>query len=143
MRMPKSVIKCIRCHFGYTIHNTHVIDNSAIPEVKSYSDLGVMRSSSNDSLEHISYAVKRARRLSDLILCSFASRDTAFLMQIFQLYEKSILMYVRFPIMVALAKISIHADIESVQRRFTKRLQGLSNLALLFSSFTPLGVIVY
>ena len=68
MRMPISVIKCIRCHFGNNNpHYTYMICNSAAPEVKSYTDLGVIRSSSNDSLEHISLVVKRARRLSGLI----------------------------------------------------------------------------
>ena len=52
-----------------------MIGNSAVPKVKSYLDLGVMRSSLNDLLEHTSHAVKRARRLSDLILRSFAPRD--------------------------------------------------------------------
>ena len=87
-------------------------DNSAVPEVKSYLDLNIIRSSSNDSLEHISQVIKRARRLSGLILHSFASRDTAFPLQIFQLYVKAILMYI-FPSSLSWQRY-LHADIESV-----------------------------
>ena len=61
-----------------------MIGNSAVPEVKSYLDLGVIRFSSN-AIEHISHAIKRASRLFGLILRSFTSRDTAFLMRTFQL----------------------------------------------------------
>ena len=71
----------------------NIIGNSAVSEVKSYSDISVRRSSSNDLLEYICHAVKRARKLSDLILRSFTFSDTAFRMQIYQLYIKPILMY--------------------------------------------------
>ena len=79
----------------------YMIGNSAVPYVKS----NFVRSSSNDSPELIGHAVKRARRLSGLILRSFASRDTAFFKQIFKLYIKPFT-NVRFPIKVALAKTS-------------------------------------
>ena len=45
IRMPISVIKCIRCHFGNNNpHYTYTISNSVVPEVKSYLDIGVIRS---------------------------------------------------------------------------------------------------
>ena len=54
MKLPISIIKCIRYHFGNIISRyTYMIDNSVVPEVKLHSDLGVKRSSSNDSLKHI------------------------------------------------------------------------------------------
>ena len=43
MRMPISVIKFIRCHFGNSNpHYTYIIGNSAVSEVKLYSDLGTV-----------------------------------------------------------------------------------------------------
>lgn len=40
MRMPITVMQCIRCHFGNkNPHYPCMIDNFAVPEVKSYPDL--------------------------------------------------------------------------------------------------------
>ena len=93
--MPISVIKCIRCHFGNNNpHYVYMKGNSAVPEVKSFSDLGIIRYFSNDSLEHISNAIKRTRSLTIWFNFTFVYnyKDTAFLMQIFQLFVKPILM---------------------------------------------------
>ena len=121
--MLKSVIRCIGCHFGNTNPNyTYMIGNYMIPKVKSYSHIGVIRSSSNDSLEYTSHAVKRARRQAGLILRLFTSRFTAFPMQIFQLYVKPILMYtspLRSP-----WQGYIRADKEFIQKRFTNICKG-------------------
>ena len=59
MKMLISVIKRVRCHFrNKNPHCTYMIGYSAVSEIKSYSDFGTIRSSSNDSLEYISHAVK-------------------------------------------------------------------------------------
>ena len=115
MRMLVSVIQCIRCHFGNNkLHYTYMIGKSAVPGVKSYLDLGVIRSSLNDSLEHISHAIKRARRLSGFWFYVRLLLGIPHSHAELSIYVKPILMYTS-PSWLPWQRY-LHADIESAQR---------------------------
>jgi len=90
-------------------------------------DLGVLIDSNLSFVEHINHVVAKAHARSCLIHKCFLSRDTSTLVRAFITYVRPLLEYCSC-VWSPHFKNSIY-KVESVQRNFTKRLRGLSNLS--------------
>ena len=90
-------------------------------------DLGVIISHDLKSHNHIEYIVKKASRVSNLILRSFSSRRTDILLKAFLVYARPLLEYAT-PAWNPYLLGDIR-KIEKVQRRFTKRIVKDKNMS--------------
>jgi len=97
-----------------------------LPVVNSVKYLGVIIDSHLTSTHHIDQIVARSFTRANLIHKCFVSRDTASLTRAFIVYVRPLLEYAS-PVWSPhhVGKI---IQIESVQRRFTKRLPGLKHV---------------
>ncbi len=112
--------KAISNNFSYSLNNFKI---GVVSEV---SDLGVIIDSNLKFSNHINKIVSKAHVRANLILRCFHSRNTASLIKAFTTYARPLLEYcstVWSPFL-----IKDITSIESVQRRFTKRLPGYYNL---------------
>ena len=94
-----------------------------MPVVEHTRDLGIIVT--ND-LSPIAVIVAQAHKRAGAILRAFSSRDICLLMRAFLVYVQPIVEY--NSIIWSPATIRDIDSLESVQRRFTKRLPGLKNL---------------
>ena len=102
------------------------IGNTALPSVDSITDLGVTYDTKLMFMPHFDKAVFKAALRAKLILKCFCSRDPSLLSMAFCTFVRPTLEYcgtIWNPY-----NICDISKIESVQRRFTKRLNGLKNL---------------
>jgi len=127
-----SIKKCNVLHIGKNRQiNSAVeffhINNDVLPNIETVVDLGVTIDAGLKFSEHINKMVGKALTMgSKLLMKCFLSRDTATLLKAFKVYIRPILEYcssVWSPHLI----MDIE-QIESVQRRFTKRLRGLWNV---------------
>jgi len=88
-------------------------------------DLGIVVSGDLSPTLHINDIVAKAHRRANLILRAFESRDVSLLLRAFLVYVRPLVEY-NFVIWSPSTMKDISA-LESVQRRFTKRLHGLKN----------------
>ena len=102
-----------------------LIDGSAVSVTKCVRDLGVLVDCDLKFTEHISSVTSRGHSRANLILKCFASRDHGTLLRSFTTYVRPLLEYAS-PVWSPSTKGAI-SKIESVQRRFTKRMPGLSS----------------
>ena len=122
--MAKLTISYNKCSIMY-VGNTDcelsmLLNSNALPVVNEVKDLGVFVDSHLTFHSHVDNIVARAFTRSNLILKCFVSRDVNTLMRAFTVYARSILEYASClwsPYQVGQIK-----QVESVQRRFTKRL---------------------
>jgi len=103
------------------------INNTALEHVLNFTDLGVIVDSSLSFETHINSFCTKARQRSDLILKCFTSRDPFLLIRAFTTYVRPLLEYASA--VWSPSKIHLIDKLESVQRRFTKRLKGLSHMS--------------
>jgi len=103
------------------------INNTALPSVDSVTDLGVTYNRKLMFRPHIDNIVSKAALRAKLILKCFCSRDPSLLTRAFCTFVRPILEYCS-TIWNPCFKGDI-SKIESVQRRFTKRLSGMYNLS--------------
>jgi hypothetical protein len=104
-----------------------VLNGNVIQKVESLRDLGVIVSCNLKFSDHINKIVCRAHARANLIHKCFVSRDTATLVFAFTTYVRPLLEYascVWSPQTIGLIK-----KVESVQRRFTKRLPNMKHLS--------------
>jgi hypothetical protein len=123
-----SITKCAVLHIGWQNENcVYNINNVDLPNVDSISDLGVTMDSDLKFSKHINVVVCKANQRSSLILRCFKSRDPAVLSRAFTVYVRPLLEYcsqVWSPCYVTDVR-----KVESVQRRFTRRLVGMQTLS--------------
>ena len=128
-QLKVSTPKCGVLHIANRISTntcTYSMDNSRLPSHKVMRDLGVEVDERVKFSAHINKIVRNASIRSALILKCFQSRDAATLVRAFKTYVRPILEYnsqIWNPHYVR----DIRA-IESVQRRFSKKLWGTRNL---------------
>ena len=92
-------------------------------------DLGVTIDSHLDFYDHIAVITRKAHQRANLILRCFLSRETVSLVKAFTVYVRPLL---EFNSSIWSPRFIQDIDcVEVVQRRFTKRLPGLSNLSYL------------
>lgn len=126
-QLPISFHKCSILHLGRTNNcHSYEISNVKLPNVKLITDLGVTVDSNLRFARHYRSIVNRAQHRAYLILHCFASREPIMLFRAFTVYVRPLLEYCS-PVWAPVYKSDIDL-IERVQRRFTKRLSGLSNL---------------
>jgi len=101
--------------------------SNTVSNVSCVRDLGVLIDSNLSFAEHISHIVAKAHARACLIHKCFLSRDTSTLVRAFITYVRPLLEYCSC-VWSPHLKNSIY-KIESVQRKFTKRLRGLSKLS--------------
>ena len=123
-----SLSKCTVLHLGRTNPApSYSINQLELKPSSEALDLGVTMDSVLSFSIHIKNLVSKARQRSFLILRTFISRDPALLTKAFLTYVRPLLEYAS-PIWSPSYSTYI-ALIENVQRSFTKRLFGLSNLS--------------
>ena len=119
--------KCFMTQIG--IHNgcySYSLCNSPITTRSEISDLGVIVDSNLNFTSHINSIVSKAHVRANLILRSFQSKRDQSLIKAFNTYVRPLLEYCS-SVWSPLFKKDI-IKIESVQRRFTKRLPGYKHL---------------
>ena len=120
--------KCAILHIGPMATDcTFTIDNCAVENVKSFRDLGVLVDSELSFVTHICNIVAKGHARACLIHKCFLSKDTSTLVRAFTTYVRPLLEYCS-SVWSPYLKRDIN-KIESVQRKFTKRLKGLSNIS--------------
>ena len=102
------------------------LEDKIISEVNQCMDLGLLVDNTLQFTNHIDKMVVKAHRCANLILRCFQSRNRDSLLAGFKAYVRSTVEYNSVVWSPHLIK-DIEA-VEKVQRRFTKRLPGLSNL---------------
>jgi len=122
-----SVGKCAVLHLGKnnSLHS-YSINAVVLPSVTEIRDLGVMMDSKLSFSAHYSLIVCKAHQRACLILRCFKSRDPVILFRAFTVYVRPLLEYCS-PVWSPGYKTDIFR-IESVQKRFTKRLNGCQDL---------------
>ena len=113
---------------GTTSRFAYKIDGVTIPRVNSFKDLGVTIDSSLSFDSHINQMCTKANQRAALILKCFTSRDPELLIRAFIVFVRPMLEYASS--VWSPYKVSFIDKVESVQRRFTKRLLGLSKLKI-------------
>ena len=122
--------KCARLTVGGRTLPTQVdytVSDHLIQNVNEHRDLGIYVDHTVKFKTHIHHVVAKARRRASLILKCFTSRDPRLLMRAFITYVRPVLEYassIWSPTAVGLIDL-----LESVQRRFTKRLPGYYTLS--------------
>lgn len=133
-QLPISETKCFALHLS-PIHsispliNNHIylINSNPLKTVASPRDLGVIVDTHLAFSKHISSIASAAHRRASLLLRCFCTKDYEVLMRAFNTYVRPLLEYCS-PVWSPHLLQDIRA-LESVQRRFTKRLRGMSSLS--------------
>ena len=119
--------KCFLMYVGNTRCNENLFLNvNMLPVVDRVKDLGIVMDSHLTFTHHMDQIVARAFTRANLIHKCFVSRDTATLTRAIIVYVRPLLEY-GSPVWSPHHSGKI-IQIESVQRRFTKRLPGLKNV---------------
>ena len=121
-----NLTKCKVIHFGCTNFN-YYINNTLLSVSQCEKILGVCIDNDLSFKTHIFAIVKKARQTCNLMLNAFAGVDIHVLVSLYKIYVRSVLDYasiVYSPHFLYLIDL-----IENVQRNFTKRLSGLSNMS--------------
>ena len=122
-----SITKCAVLHLGrHNLLHDYKIAGSALPSVREIRDLGVKVDSKLCFSAHYAEIAAKAHQRAGLILRCFKSRDPRVLFRAFTVYVRPIIEYCS-PVWSPVYKKDI-IKLEAVQRRFTKKLQGLSKL---------------
>lgn len=127
-QLPISLKKCAILHLGGK-NNCHIyeVNGVCLPNVNEITDLGILIDSNLRFISHYRATVNKAHHRASLILKSFLSRDRILLFKAFCVYVRPLLEYCS-PVWAPVYKTDIDL-FERVQRRFTKRLQGLHHLS--------------
>jgi len=105
------------------LYDVHSIN---LPTVDASTDLGVTYDKHFSFSAHIDKVVTKAAQCAKLILNCFSTRDPVVLMRAFNTYVRPILEYTTV-VWLPVLKQDIR-KLEGVQKRFSKRLSGMSNL---------------
>jgi len=129
MQLPIAYAKCSLLLIGLGVRQTsaYYIDFVPIQRTDCVNDLGVFIDGCMNFNSHVNTVVARAFHRSNLILRCFISRNPCLLFRAFTTYVRPSLDYcsqVWSP-----SKITYIKKLESVQRRFTKKLNGLRHMS--------------
>jgi len=124
-QLSVAVEKCAVLHLGMTNpRREYEINGSVIPQVDSVRDIGIEVDQTMKFSRHCKSIAQRANRLSNLFFLTFRCRDRKFMLNFYTTYIRPILetaTTVWNPYLMKDIKI-----LESVQRKFTKRMPGMS-----------------
>jgi len=125
-----SINKCSVLHLGKNnLLYDYAIDSVTLPNVRDVRDLGVIIDSRLSFSAHYAQIVSKAHQRAGMITRCFKSKDAHLLFRAFATYVRPLLEYCS-PVWSPVYKCDI-AKLESVQRRFTKKLKGLHELCYL------------
>ena len=131
MQLSLSPDKCAILQLGNRTDNLarkYYIGEKELQNCTSMRDLGIIIDSKLNFSEHCSTIVKKAAMRMNIIFRSFETRETGFLLDMFKTFVRPILEYATTCWSPYLAKdIKL---IESVQRKFTRRIPAISHLNL-------------
>lgn len=128
MQMPISIPKCGVIHYGHeNLRYNYTLGLEILPKLSTFKDLGVLKSADNDYSEHIKTVVNKSRRLIGTALKSFKTRDHQFLLKLYMSFIRPTLLYAS--VIWVPSKKYLRSELESVQRRYTKRFYGMRNLS--------------
>ena len=123
-QLPISLNKCSVLHLGRNnIDHTYQLNGVQLPDVMEVVDLGIKIDSNLRFTKHYRFIANKAQQRASLILRTFRSRDPTLLFKAFVVYVRPLLEYCS-PVWAPVYITDIDI-IERVQRRFTKRLNGL------------------
>ena len=125
-QLPISYAKCNVLEIGKPGRAQFRLDSRTVAPIEEVNDLGVTIDSNLKFSIHVNRIVSKAHRRANLILRCFVSRDLSSLVRAFNVYVRPILEYCSVVWNPYLLKDIV--AIEKVQRRFTKRLRGMSTL---------------
>jgi hypothetical protein len=125
--MALSLDKTVVMHCGYhqPLHD-YYIGSTKLQTADYFADLGVRRTACGSYAGHCDVLAAKAARISGAIRRTFRSRSRELLWPAFVYYVLPVLMYLSQAWSPKLKKDI--AVLERIQRRFTKRIAGLSNL---------------
>ncbi|MEM7557303.1 MAG: reverse transcriptase family protein, partial [Cyanobacteria bacterium P01_A01_bin.84] len=125
-QLQLSVSKCQVLTIGVTNENfLYTVDDIALANLYSLRDLGIILNSKLDYSQHCHHLYKVASAISMNIFRYFKCRNRDFLIKMFKTYVRSKL---ESSIVIWSSYLKKNIElIEKVQRRFTKRIPGLSN----------------
>jgi ribonuclease P/MRP protein subunit RPP40 len=122
--------KCVAMLIDTTGHEPNIelkLGDNVIPLANDVKDLGVHIDSKLSFTVHINHIVTKASARATLISKCFISKDTLTLMHAFNVYVRPLLEYASC-VWSPYHTLKI-AQIERVQRRFTKKLPGFADIA--------------
>ena len=117
--------QCIALHCGKSNpHHRYQCGNGfLLAAATSFRDLGVIRSSDDTYTQHVSKVAQRGRKLIGQCSRAFQSRNPRFLLRVYRTYVLLIINY-GSPVWPQHLRQEVN-ELESDQRRFTRRLAGL------------------
>ena len=123
-----AINKCSVLHIGKgNPRHNYSLQSVLLKDANEATDLGITIDHKLRFASHYASIVKKAHQRSSLILRCFKSRDPSVLSKAFTVYVRPLLEYCS-PVWAPIY-ISDIALLESVQRRFTKRIFGMSGLS--------------
>jgi hypothetical protein len=124
-KLPFSINKCCMLHYGLRNPNSsYCINKIILHEVDEHDDLGVLRCADFSYTKHVKRTSAKVFRLCGMYCRVFTSRSREFMMRLWKTYLRPKLEY---------ASQVWHDSygcykLERIQRKFTKRISGLSTL---------------
>jgi hypothetical protein len=130
-QLQLSVSKCAVLNLGSDKNRSvpslpYQVNSVALSTVNEYTDLGITYDKHLSFRDYFNKIVSKASQRSRLLLLCFTTRDPCVLMRAFNTYVRPILEYGTI-IWSPCFKQDIR-KLESVQKRFTKRLNGFNNI---------------
>ena len=131
--------KCNILHIGASNQRRdYIFDGINIPAPDYVKDLGIYVSTDLKFNVHIDKYVSRAHRMCGLIFKSFMCRDADFLVKMFKMFVRPLLEYCST--VWSPSGIQNIKKLETVQRRYTKRFPGMSEMPY-SQRLTSLGLV--
>ncbi len=127
-QLSLAIIKCSILHLGPRANPryTYVLGGSELPATNCVRDLGVLISPDLRFTEHCNNVAHSAAVKTNLVFNSFCNRSPSFLLQLYKTFVRSRLEYAT-PVWSPGTLQNIET-VESVQRKFTRRLPGMGAL---------------
>ena len=126
MSVKKCAIMSVGNNTQHLASPTFMLGHSCIPAVESMSDLGVTMNRSLTFTSHICNVVHKASIRMNLLFKCFTSRNNSTLIRGYKVYVRPILEY--SSVIWSPHRVKDIKALEAVQRKFTKRLNGLQYL---------------
>ena len=127
-----AISKCVALHLGrHNLQQDYAIGGVSLPNVREVRDLGVTVDSKLSFSAHLAQISAKAHQRAGLIARCFKSRDPHLSFRAFVVYVRPLLEYCS-PVWSPVYKCDI-VKLESVQRRFTKRLMDRIGLSLSYA----------
>ena len=123
-----SLPKGCTLHYGArSSRHQYILGGQPVASVSECVDLGVLRSDCFSYQSHVRAAALKAARLAGMVMRMFASRDKRFLCKLFCAYVRPLAEYAA-PVWSP-DDVKSSVLLENIQRRFTKRIAGMSHLS--------------